>query len=339
MNIFETIAKVSSQSERYHSQFLADALNESLSSKGDRSLFDGFWNLAAPHWEVPRDARVSSEEDAGSGRIDICIRCDDPIKRILGIEVKTVEASAQRGQLERYQEGLRVQNPGYEISVSYLTPFNRERAGKLAGDDVAHSLSTVMVFKEFHETFPNSQHLSWLDVAALPWDGNDLWKQHQAYVLERISSKRILEKVIAPRQLAEIFGTESSECFLGALSDLGFWLDIQDDKINLSNVNTDLPSFAKDLANAFKILLDSEHISKRSRRSDTFPDELRQRFLDSHYRVVHEALFGLSRCFSFVWVVGDKDYAIRIAHEDHKERGVSLVRSYGPCRLGVTMLR
>lgn len=79
MNIFKTIGTVSSRSEPYHSQFLADALNDSLSLKGDRSLFEGIWRLAAPHcWEVPDKALISAEKDAGDGRIDICIRCDNP---------------------------------------------------------------------------------------------------------------------------------------------------------------------------------------------------------------------------------------------------------------------
>ena len=61
MNIFETISSTTTRIERIHSQFLADALTDSL--KGDRSLFDGVWELVAlPAWKVPNRAKVSAEE-------------------------------------------------------------------------------------------------------------------------------------------------------------------------------------------------------------------------------------------------------------------------------------
>ncbi len=61
MNIFETIGKVTRGIEQYHSQFLVDALVDSLN--GDRSLFDSVWRLAAsPDWEVPEHAEVRPEE-------------------------------------------------------------------------------------------------------------------------------------------------------------------------------------------------------------------------------------------------------------------------------------
>ena len=64
MNIFETIEKATSRIERFHSQFLADALCESL--EGDRSLFDQIWALVAPSdWESPESSaqvRVITEQ-------------------------------------------------------------------------------------------------------------------------------------------------------------------------------------------------------------------------------------------------------------------------------------
>ena len=96
MNIFETIRKVTSGYEQYHSQFLADALVESLS--GDRSLFDEVWKITAPSdWEIPDHADITSEEVVERGRVDICMRCVAPKDRVIGIEVKTVDASARPG--------------------------------------------------------------------------------------------------------------------------------------------------------------------------------------------------------------------------------------------------
>jgi hypothetical protein len=105
MNIFETIRKVTSGYEQYHSQFLADALAESLS--GDCSLFNEVWKITAPSdWEIPDHADITSEEVVERGRVDICMRCIAPKDRVIGIEVKTVDTSARSGQLEEYFDGL-----------------------------------------------------------------------------------------------------------------------------------------------------------------------------------------------------------------------------------------
>ena len=51
LNIFNVINSVSSRVEPYHSAFLAAMLRWSLTS--DRRLFDEFWRVAAPDWQVP----------------------------------------------------------------------------------------------------------------------------------------------------------------------------------------------------------------------------------------------------------------------------------------------
>ena len=174
LNVFETIRSTTGRIEPFHSQFLADALDASLN--GDRSLFEGFWELAKPpDWPIPRKATVKTEQDAGNGRrIDLCIQ-DDERRRILGIEVKTTSASVNAGQLEAYEQGLVHKNPGFDIAIAYLTPFNRKRAGK-AGD----SLNTVQLFQAFaKESSRAGQHVSWLDVAELSWDGRGIWLDHR----------------------------------------------------------------------------------------------------------------------------------------------------------------
>ena len=187
MNIFETIRSTTTRIERIHSQFLADALTDSL--KGDRSLFNGVWKLvASPDWEVPTCAKVSVEEIVKRGRVDICIRCEEPSNRVVGIEVKTDAASATDGQLEKYRDGLEEKFPNFDTQIAYLTPFNRERAR-----DKADSLETVKVFEKFAKVSPNARHVSWLDVADIAWDDNVLWKQHQAYIRRNISSHNKLK--------------------------------------------------------------------------------------------------------------------------------------------------
>lgn len=327
MNIFETIRKVTSGYEQYHSQFLADALAESIN--GDHSLFERVWELSAPsEWEIPDHADITAEELVERGQVDICIRCIAPKDWVLGIEVKTVDTSARPGQLEKYLDGLEKKYPQSEIQIAYLTPFNRERAG-----EAADRLRTIRVFEEFLKVFPNARHVSWLDIAEIPWDGNDLWRQHQAFVFERISPK---EKLVVSydynRGLAVFFGEEPTEQFWNAMAVLGIYPGENGAEVDLVEHNRDMPSFARELVHAFEILIDSDNVSRNAVRSDKFPEELRQPFLNSPYRQVHVALFGLSQLFAFVWAQGQSDYGVRVAHKNHSS-GVSLFRSNGSARI------
>ena len=214
MNIFETIEKTSKRIEPFHSQFLADALQASIG--GDRSLFNAVWRLAAPgQWDLPESAEISAEEVVpGEGRIDIAIRCDSPERRMMGIEVKTTDSSVEFGQLERYRNGLISGNAGYAVAIAYLTPFNRKQA-----PDKANGLPTVKEFDDFQRKYPGARHISWLDIAAIPWNGNELWRQHQLYVYQRISSYEKLRRSTA-RDKSPDHG-KNLAAFYDVLSDMG----------------------------------------------------------------------------------------------------------------------
>ena len=335
MNIFETIESVTSGIERYHSQFLADALRSSL--RGHRSLFDGVWRLAAPPtWEIPAGADVSVEEATGDGRIDICIKSDHPVKRIIGIEVKTLDASADFEQLEKYFDGLQKSFPDHCVQVSYLTPFNRDRAG-----DMADRLRTVRVFDEFSRVSSGSRHLSWLDVADICWNGNDLWKQHQAYVRENMSSCSNLRdsSVGRDRGLDEFFGKEAEREFFDELAKRKIQRQVDGTEIELWRFREELPLFAATLVDALKLLLNTDGVSRKSERSDKIAEGLRELYLESPYGQVHEALFKLSEQFSHVWIQGEGNYGVRTAHKVQGSSGVSLVTSRGPGHLVVGQRR
>ena len=214
MNIFETMEKTSRRIEPFHSQFLADALQASIG--GDRSLFNAVWRLAAPEvWEAPERADINAEEFVpGQGRIDIAIRCDSPERRIVGVEVKTTDSSATDGQLERYRDGLAGKFPGYAVAIAYLTPFNRKWAM-----DKADDLATVREFDGFQANYPEARHISWLDIAAIPWNGNELWRQHQLYVYQRISSHEKLRLATAREQSPD--NGDAVAAFRGVLSEIG----------------------------------------------------------------------------------------------------------------------
>ena len=203
MNIFETIKRAGVLNERCHSQFLADALNESVSPDGDRSLFDSFWALIAPcDWDAPSSPEIFSEEtvDEDGRRIDIVIHSSAENDQIIGIEVKTTDSSVREGQLCEYREGLAEKYPDSDLAMAFLTPFNGERAG-----DQADFLNAVIEFDVFSRDFDRARHVSWLDVADITWDDNPLWEQHRNYVRNHISSEEILKEKVSERQTLEKF--------------------------------------------------------------------------------------------------------------------------------------
>ena len=323
MNIFETIGKATRRMEPFHSQFLADALTDSL--QGDHSLFGAVWRLVAPpDWAIPTRAEVSSEEVLGRGqRIDICIRSSAPHNHVVGIEVKTDDASATPGQLVSYLAGLKERFPESAIQIVYLTPFNSARAGAAAG-----RLATVREFAAFATQLPQARHVSWLDVAAIPWDGNALWEQHQAYVRARISPLAKLQvRTERNRKLDEFFGEELAQRFWEELAVWEIYAGANGADINLANFSDDLPSFAGSLVRALEILLDSDNVARDKDPDDKFAKELRRPFLASPYRQVHAALFRLTQLHPYVWIEGVRDYGVRTILEDYPS--VSLLRSKG----------
>ena len=337
VNIFETIESVSSHTEPYHSQYLVDVLKVSL--EGDCSLFKEVWWMTAPsEWNIPEHPKILSEEKMGNERrrIDICI-LDKDNDRVLGIEVKTRESSAKSGQLEQYLRGLRAKYPGEEVMIAYLTPFNRKCAG-----EKADSLSTVREFEAFSKKFPDhhGRHMSWLDVANISWDGNELWRQHQHYVRNTISSlTRLPVDTRRDRSLEEIFGEGAVSRFWETLAGMKIYPGNNGANINLADFRKNLSSLAKCLIRALEELIcDGDGVLQDACKRDDFSENLRKPFLNSPYREIHEALFSLSKRFSYVWIKGERDYAVRVAHKEHVS-GVSLITSQNSDRLKTGQLR
>ena len=335
MNIFETIQRAQPHRiEPFHSQFLADALEESR--KGDCSLFEAVWNLAAPEgWEVPLRPKLSAEKKLEDGRrIDVCIESHDPPKRVLGIEVKTTDDSAEHGQLEQYLDDLKRKYPDYDVRVSYLTPFNEQQLGD--GTELIHA---VRVFEKFREVCPDARHFTWGDVAKISWDDNELWKQHQVYVLEsmlpqekhRMNSER-------NRDLAHFFGEKQPQLFWKALAAKDIYAGNNGVVIELERFKEDLQAFANYFTGVLEHLLKSDMVSRDAQKDDKFSAELRAPFLNSQYAEVHKALIGLSGRFPYVWIEGEGRYGVRVAHKEYSS-GVSLVTSLGYDRLVVGQRR
>ena len=245
--------------------------------------------------------------------------------------MKTKEESVESGQLEKYYCGLREAYQDHFVQVSYLTPFNECRAG-----DLADKLPAVEAFRGFRKgKSADARHLSWLDVADISWDGNDLWKQHQEYVRNRISSCSLLKEssVDRDRGLYEFFGANAEQGFFDELAKLGILRQVDGVEIELGGFCENLPLFALKLVDALKILLKADSVSHDANRTDKFTEGQREPFLDSPYHAVHMALFNLSQEFCHVWVQGEGNYGVRTAHKKHRSGGVSIVTSRGSDRL------
>ena len=331
MNIFESIEGVTRRIEPFHSQFLADALKASIN--GDRSLFNGVWRLTARDgWDVPENPEINAEEVVpGQGRIDIAIKSDSPERRIVGIEVKTTDSSATPGQLERYRNGLAEKFPDHEIAIAYLTPFNEKRAADNAG-----ALATVKEFDDFCEIHSTARHVSWLDIAAIPWNGNELWRQHQLYVYQHISSHDKLHRSAArdrDRTLDNFFGGVAVDALWKALSELGIEPQNGGAVIELAQFD-DVPDFANRLAQAFQILiLYGDGVKLNADQTGNFTGGRRRPFLESQYQEIHESLFNLERRHNHVKIAGTVNYGLRVVHTKHPSSGVSIATSNGPERL------
>ena len=264
--------------------------------------------------------------------MDICIHCFAPQDRVVGIEIKTVEDSTEPGQLERYRAGLKKKFRGSKIQIAYLTPFNKEHAGK-----GADSLPTVMEFERFKRLSPEARHVSWLDLESIPWDGDPLWEQHRAYVRNHISSPQNRRASVEQnRDLAFFFGVEPADRFWAEVCALTVKEEGKRVFIDLAD-QPDPSAVAESLVRAFEILLRSGNVVE-CERNDKFKETFRQGFLNSKHREVHAALFDLAQRFDYVWLKGEGDYGVRTAHKDHPG-GVSLVTSDGPGRLFVLVRR
>ena len=326
VNIFESMRKVTSRIEPFHTQFLADMLAESL--ERDRTLFDEFWALTAPQgWEVPKHAQAKAEVDLGKvddahvGRIDLCIFASAP-SRVLGVEIKTTDSSVTERQLYRYHSGLVACYADHEVAVAYLTPFNKVRAGELAAQ-----LRTVEEYSNFAKKFPESRHVSWLDVSEIASDyDHELWRQHRAFVRTEISSyDNLRDRSQRDRSFNEFFGDIAADRFWADMKALGFEPSPGEGaRVDLSKVR-DIPAFVE----AFKTLISQGDGIPRENRQREKADKFsnREYFSTSEFNDIHQELLGLSRQFEYVWVEGKKDYGIRVAHSAHPSTGVSIARS------------
>ncbi len=313
--------------EMFHSELLGAALRTSLN--GDRSLFDGLWKACAPEdWDCPEEAWVETEHGwSDARRIDILIG-NAAFKQVIGIEVKTKDGSVQPEQLDAYRRNLWDEYGEDNVAIVFLTPFNKRHADKF-GEGIARLFRAVEEFEAFSKGLKRVHHMSWRDVAEIPWaGGGDLWREHQAHVLETMASEHVLKNLHSRnRSFSEFFGVEPVAASFRALR-VGETRDYK------GGVVIDLQNYSRsprELADAVRTLIERGEGVVHRKRDSTFSAILRQKFLDPNqceYHEYHHTLFGLEDEFEYVWLHGTGNYGLRVGHRcDYGS--VSLVTSRG----------
>ncbi len=331
-SVFRTLRRVTSRQEAFHSHYLCDALRQSL--EGDRSLFDHVWRRVAPSgWAVPEVVEVMTEGQLRhQRRIDILIR-DPASERVVGLELKTVDASARTGQLEQYWQDLCCCYGGpASVGLAFLTPFNEVM---LASEP--HMPKTVEVFREFQgwvraEHGPelactHVRHVSWLDLASIPWAGNAVWEQHREYVYQHMCGPgaRAVSTLVGGRTFEHFFGKRAADAFWHALEGVGVEGNRNGVALQVSRFNG--RNLADAITEAVGALTEmSEAVSRDADNDDRFAGK--DMFLNSQNAHLHAAIFKLASRSGCLWLQGKKNYGLRVAHENHP-KGVSLVTSRG----------
>lgn len=337
LNIFDAIRKATgSHYERIHTQFLAEALRASLSPNGNRSLFDEVWRCCAPYeWGdlPPLEPSVVVEghlEDdrARSKRIDIAI-VDKDSERVIGIEAKTSDSSAEYDQLEHYFELLESMYRPYRCAIAYLTPFNRSAAE--LGEIDPSSLRAVKVFDRFLDHVASkdyARHVSWLQIAKIEWDDNPIWLQHRSYVENAIANaEKERGRRSRNRPFEEFFSEDALEAFWTEL--LGLKGVKEEDSRDGATI--DLRAFTEQeeniekLGSALELLIeDDEYVAyNRKVHGGSFPSSLRSSLIQSTCSEVHKQIFELEARHAHVKVTGEKNYGMRVAHT--KSASVSIL--------------
>ena len=305
MNIFQTIGRTTARIEPFHSRYLADAL--SASHEGDQVLIRRFLGLVTERFKaegLPPELAIGAETVVRSGRVDITIH-DPAAHFVLGIEVKTTEASSEKGQLSRYHDDLKALSPGADVQMVYLTPFNKTHSPDRASRSLTEFESHVSVHR-------GASHISWLQVADIDWvQGGDTWNQHRAYVkdvicAERPSSKRQLDSLFDAQPVAE-FWTELESSAPAYIDGRLEFEDVED---------------TGRLISAFQILVEASKPDNIRNRTNSLHGDIRDRYLRSDYGEIHAGLFALADT-EWAWVSGKQRYGLRVSHSQHSS-GVSL---------------
>lgn len=328
INIFNTIGKVTSRIEPFHSEFLASAIHE------EKKLFSNFIKLIFTNQNEDLAAiflksgqvKIKSEDSFFDfKRIDIIIK-EPQSKNIIGVEVKTNDSSVQSDQLLFYREKMVEKYPEYNIFMVYVTPFNHTNLPKVV------SPNQVFAIREFHlfnEKYPNSTHINWDEIVE-QYDeelltNQNLFLQHKQYIQAKVTNKSRLiariSNVERNRGLAEFFGEECLSLFYERLKGSEIVYSDDDQKIvfNISENRNNFPA----LLDSFKVLMESEEWNKLVTKTDEVEEDLLREYKNGNNSDFYNQFFSVVGNYKYLWMKGQGKIGIRAAHKSHSS-GVSI---------------
>ncbi len=314
--IFDIIEKVTSRIEPFHSRTLAWFLDE------DKQFCISFLKAFLPAdllAEFNGQPHVIPELVLGdSKRIDISIQLNNAV---VGIEVKTVDSSTTKGQLENYWNQLQTKYKDHHIYLIYLTPFNKNNCH----ETIFEGIHAIKEFDDFQKIPAHMGiHINWLDVVALYPVQHDngqeysMFCQHKKYIEEKVCDNRILVRNENSRGLEDFFGPEKVNRFINYLKSSN--ITVQENSFFTIPLAKNIHSFDA-IIELIKILLDDNSFS--TKKISSISKELRQEYESGEFGNFFKSVFLLADDLDFVWLKGEKDIGLRIAHKNHTS-GVSV---------------
>jgi hypothetical protein len=345
--IFHVIRKATSRTEPIHSGLLgwflrsdSEFLRHFLASFVSAGYSERDDILAAPVSEI----MIENEDPLPDGkRIDLTIRFGEAV---IGIEVKTADASVNEkdGQLNSYWAGLGEKYQGKQLSLLYITPFNRDNCPSEISN---RRIRAIIEFERFSSDHPaQGRHLNWEQIIALyPLNSADpliepIYRQHRRYVEHEICDRSQLLRGDDTRELSEFFGEKSVQLFLERLRGGGDPVVREEDKrsymIPLDRNGTRYGQ----IVDALLALLTSDCLDKMGRApKGGAPLELKRRYEEeSRFGPFFRRLFRYIGPLNYVWLQGKENLGLRVRHPKHRRSGVSVVTLL-PDRLQVRKMR
>ncbi len=322
MNIFKVHRLTTSRIEPFHTYYLASCLRESP------ELLGKFWDLATIEdrtgWPAPSaNTRVVEEDVLGDGkRVDIVLN-DSLSHCLIAVEAKTSDSSVKPGQLDDYLMRLETKYSGYEIWMTYLTPFNTRNRPK-----GSHGQEAIKEFQRFNKGHAHCSHLSWEEIAKLAYRGNnDIWCQHSEYVTEAICKPPTM--TVGWGKLDDDLGWEILRDFWHQISEAGY-----ESKNGMITLKTDNDPVA--LVNAIKLLISSGKVRNKSKGSRRVSEDVKVELTHSKFGQFHQKIFELLDEYPFIGIRGSVGYGLTLPVQGvHRVVSICTVQTRNPERLTI----
>ena len=330
--IFHAIAPANSSNiEPVHSRTLKYFLERDPAFRGDfleRFVADSFRNRNGLGRGEDPLVKVHSEDLlSGNKRIDITI--EFPMKALIGIEVKTSDASTTSGQLNDYWERLHAKKEYIHLDqfMVYITPFS---ATNLPSPEARERVHAIKEFEQFQSAHPEcGSHANWTEVSGLYPAERDsflgcIYEHHKQFIEVSVCNPGRITLNQNARELASFLGVEVVNRFFELMEQEDVHFSTTDSKFNFDLQENEHRYEA--MVEGIRGLLESELLNKGARRNDQKNGPiLRIEYQQGRFGPFFKKLFLLFKAHPYAWLKGNKDLGLRAAHPDHKTTGVSLI--------------